>query len=467
MFQNRKKFIIYLIGIIVLIPSAYAATILFDSAEVGYENINLNATTVQAALDEINDIIDDYYENANTNAEKRLIYRWSSATFTKDTTNISSMTENTDYVISQSSVNTMNTRANSYYLAHSIQNNVVKNSYVVFTVTPTMVSSSSAMSVGVYTVKGGEASAYTTNKDSIKDAFGQTNCTDNTTSYTCTAAGLTATITSLGEVTISTTSGNCNVTSAGASSCTAIIPAPASFATDSWETIINAVQNNNISVYSLGNEKTIDLGGLGVHTLRIANKGNNDPTDCTNNTNYSQTACGFVLEFKDIVTMETMNSVNSNSGGWPNMSLRTYLNSGAFWTSLPEILQNNIIQVRAISGHEKNATDNYVSYDKIYLVGETEIYGAQNEDSVTLTQTRQLDYYSSIGVTNSNCTGNNGIGPIKYDGTGTATDWWTRTARCTGSFLVNYGFWYVKPAGDKTSYVTTQSSGVSPAFRLG
>ena len=57
------------------------------------------------------------------------------------------------------------------------------------------------------------------------------------------------------------------------------IPAPNSFAADSWKTIIKAVGNNNISKYNVGDTRTIDMGTYGTHTLRIANK--SKPSSCS------------------------------------------------------------------------------------------------------------------------------------------------------------------------------------------
>ena len=74
---------------------------------------------------------------------------------------------------------------------------------------------------------------------------------------------------------------------------------PNSFATDSWPTIINAVKNNNIGKYNIGDTKTIDMGTYGTHTLRIANT--STPSECSTS-GFSQSACGFVLEFADINT---------------------------------------------------------------------------------------------------------------------------------------------------------------------
>ena len=87
---------------------------------------------------------------------------------------------------------------------------------------------------------------------------------------------------------------------------------PVSFSTDSWETIVNAVKNNNISKYKVGDTKTIDMGTYGTHTLRIANT--STPSECST-AGFSQTACGFVLEFADIITTHTMNNPATNVGG--------------------------------------------------------------------------------------------------------------------------------------------------------
>ncbi|MBR2828720.1 MAG: hypothetical protein IKE70_05765, partial [Bacilli bacterium] len=78
--------------------------------------------------------------------------------------------------------------------------------------------------------------------------------------------------------------------------CTKPAPTPVSFADDSWDTIIANIQTGNTSAYTVGSTKTVDLGSLGTHTLRVAN--NSTPAECST-AGFSQTACGFVLEFAD------------------------------------------------------------------------------------------------------------------------------------------------------------------------
>ncbi|CDA59911.1 conserved domain protein [Clostridium sp. CAG:524] len=128
------------------------------------------------------------------------------------------------------------------------------------------------------------------------------------------------------------------------------IPEPSSFATDSWKTIIKAVKNNNISKYKIGDTKTIDMGTYGTHTLRIANT--STPSECSR-TGFSQTACGFVLEFADIITEHKMNNTDTNVGGWPASKLRTYLNNDIY-NAIPSEIKNAIIDTTVVSGHGSN-----------------------------------------------------------------------------------------------------------------
>ena len=86
------------------------------------------------------------------------------------------------------------------------------------------------------------------------------------------------------------------------------------FNNDSWATIVANVKANNISKYNVGDTKEVDMGTYGTHTLRIANT--STPSECST-AGFSQTACGFVLEFADIITTHKMNDTATNVGGWP------------------------------------------------------------------------------------------------------------------------------------------------------
>ena len=233
---------------------------------------------------------------------------------------------------------------------------------------------------------------------------------------------------------------------------------PVSFATDSLETIVTAVKENNISKYNVGDTKEIDMGTYGTHTLRIANT--STPSECSE-TSFSQTACGFVLEFADIITTHKMNDTTTNVGGWPVTSMRTFVNNDIY-NAIPSEIKNAIIDTTVVSGHGYNDTTNFTSTDKLYLLAPGEVWTdwktsrrASTDTAKDLTRT--LDYYTSIGVTTSNYSG-----AIKKYGTNDYF-WWLRAAYSynTDTFLDanNIGDWSYDDANG--------TSGVTPAFRLG
>ena len=161
-----------------------------------------------------------------------------------------------------------------------------------------------------------------------------------------------------------------SVTYAQATTSAVPAPHPTSFADDDWSTIIMAVQTGNTSNYHVGDMKTVDMGSLGTHTLRIANT--TTPAECST-TGFSGTACGFVLEFVDIITDYSMNSTSTNVGGWPATELRAYVNNDIY-NALPEILRNAIINTTVVSGHGSTAGEtNFTSTDKLYLLSTKEV----------------------------------------------------------------------------------------------
>ena len=240
------------------------------------------------------------------------------------------------------------------------------------------------------------------------------------------------------------------------------VPHPVSFEDDSWSTIVAAVKAGNTSNYNVGDTKTVDMGSLGTHTLRIANK--STPAECST-TGFSQTACGFVLEFADIITTHVMNSTNTNVGGWPASEMRTYVNSDIY-NALPSELKSGIINTTVVSGHGTTSGEtNFTSTDKLYLLSTHEVFedvDGNTSDGIdyydtAYNNTRQLDYYSSQNVTTSNYSG-----AIKHNGSN-AYGWWLRSA-CS---IINYGFYVVDGTGDWYDTGSSNTGGVSPAFRIG
>ena len=138
---------------------------------------------------------------------------------------------------------------------------------------------------------------------------------------------------------------------------------PVSFADDDWGTIASVVSSRkaaSASTYKVGDTKEVTIDGTN-YTVRIANNSN---YDCSLE---SKTACGFVVEFVDIVEKRVMNSSATNVGGWPATEMRAYLN-GEFLAKLPSDLQSVIADTTVVSGHGSTSGEtNFTSTDKIYL----------------------------------------------------------------------------------------------------
>ena len=230
---------------------------------------------------------------------------------------------------------------------------------------------------------------------------------------------------------------------------------PKNFSTDDWEIIIDAIREGNGSEYAVGSTKEVNLGTYGTHTLRIANT--STPSECSG-TGFSQSACGFVLEFADIITTHKMNDTNTNVGGWPATSMRTFVNNDIY-NAIPSEIKNAIIDTTVVSGHGSTSGEsNFTSTDKLYLLAPKEIYtNFSNSYDTAKDLTRTLDYYTSIGVTTRNHSG-----AKKKNGTN-ADWWWLRAARSNAS----NNFYYVSSIGSYTNNIADDTNGVSPAFRLG
>ena len=240
------------------------------------------------------------------------------------------------------------------------------------------------------------------------------------------------------------------------------------FATDSWEKIAEHVKNGEGDVYHVGDTKEIELTGAyaGTYTVRLANT--STPAECAG-TDFSQSACGFVVEFEDIITEEKMNSTKTNKDGWPGSELYKKLNpnngdttNSVIYNALPEELKEVIIDTKVISSHGSNDSTNFTSIDKLYLLATKEIWGKDGtsrpiNNDTSDNQTRQLDYYKSIGITT-----NNYSGAIKQNQV-SSEDWWTRSAYST----ISYYFYFVISIGDWDAFNANDTIGVAPAFRIG
>ena len=232
------------------------------------------------------------------------------------------------------------------------------------------------------------------------------------------------------------------------------ITTPISFEKDSWDTITTAINVGYLDKYKVGDTKSIMLDGFGTFEVRISNM--STPEECELE-DFSQTACGFVIEFVDIITTYQMNGNYTNIGGWEKTKMRTYLTT-TIYESLPEELKNIIIDTKVVyNGGYNEGGDCFFTTDKIYLLSTKEIYG-KNLDYDTIKKTRQMDYYEQEKVTTSEylyAIKNYNAEPVS---------WWLRAA-CTGT---GNAFAGVENTG-KGNYLiyAVNQYGVAPAFRIG
>ncbi len=230
-----------------------------------------------------------------------------------------------------------------------------------------------------------------------------------------------------------------------------------SFIEDDWNAIINAVKKNKTDAYKVGDTKTIDMGNIGTHTLRIANK--STPDEC-NRKEFSQTAFGFVIEFADYIAYRPFYNILYNKGCWPENDMRTYL-STEILSKFPSDLKNGIIDTYTVSGHGPNeGKSNFISEDKIYLFGAHEVLKngeskiISNNDTI-YNLTRQLDYYFLNNVI-TDLPSLSAIVKLPYH------TWWLRTS----SNNLNCYYIGILDGRPWTDVNANMNFGVLPAFRI-
>ena len=240
------------------------------------------------------------------------------------------------------------------------------------------------------------------------------------------------------------------------------------FRDDSWEVIASnaksCVNNEENCPYKVGDTKTVKVNG-NEFTVRLANLKAPKACDKNDKNNYneffSQSACGFVVEFADVIDKHAMNSTSStNVGGWQKSSMREYLNNDIY-NSLDNELKKVISKVAIRSGHGSTSGEkDFITEDYLYLLSTAEVWAQNTIYSIDYDSarncTRQLDYYEGV-------TTNSYAKAIKNDSTGSASYWWLRSA----SFRTGSNFYVVRASGLWLDFGARDANGVSPAFRIG
>ena len=204
--------------------------------------------------------------------------------------------------------------------------------------------------------------------------------------------------------------------------------------------------NIHFDLLHVGDTKEIDMGSFGTHTLRVVNTSN---TNCDLE---SQTACGYVFEFADIITIQRLSDVGSNIGGWPGTLNPSYLDS-TIYNALPIELQSLISYTIVVSGHGSTSGEgNFTSTNRLFLLSLKEM-GLSYANDTAASSTATLDYYQTHNT--------NADRIKKYNGTDTA--YWTRVVE--GNNMWN--FRVVTSTGISNSQSASSTIvGIAPAFRI-
>ncbi len=218
------------------------------------------------------------------------------------------------------------------------------------------------------------------------------------------------------------------------------------FHSDSWDTIVQNVHNDTTDDYEIGDIKEIEMdrnddGVNETYKIRLINK--TTPNECSQE-GYSQTACGFVLEFYTTAGQSIYS--NQYTGSWRDSDLRAYMNN-TIYEKLPKEVKDVVLDTYVISGHSNNETENFITEDKLYALNYIEVGDTTSlETDTSSSASRVEDYYASPDMT------------LQKEGT---TAWWLRSSSTTYN---NYATAvYQNKTAIRPKY---NNASATPAFRI-
>ncbi len=163
----------------------------------------------------------------------------------------------------------------------------------------------------------------------------------------------------------------------------------------------------------------------------------------TNQDNYggTHTTAGLTFGAVDCVRNSSMNSGNTNSGGWGKCLMRT-----STMSTLQNGMPDTIAQVRVPYVNYGQSTIVY-SDDYLFLPAEKEVFGTRTYSPTTEANAlTQFAYYKSGGSKIKSLSGS-------------AVCWWLRSV-CYS----NYDFCFVSPSGGANSSYASYTGGAAPCF---
>lgn len=225
---------------------------------------------------------------------------------------------------------------------------------------------------------------------------------------------------------------------------------PPLFQTMSWSEIRNAVRNGTASNYfAVGDTRNVTLTNNATMTVRIADMTTGRYDFADNSGNKSN----MVIEFVEcLADKATMNSINTNSGGWADCEMRSTTMTACL-ALLPQDMQDAMSEVLVLSGTGNGTTSGTsASANKLFLPCEYEIFGSQTNSIGSSEGSPQFGYYTIH---------NTGTDRIK-EREGTAAFWFMRSPQSNHEMF----FCIVYQDGSSHSASANFLAGVAPVFAI-
>lgn len=216
-----------------------------------------------------------------------------------------------------------------------------------------------------------------------------------------------------------------------------LVPVTTGEITDSWEDIISYIDDGTYSArYKVGAYKPLDLGTEGIVDMQIVG------IDVDTKTSGGTAPITWISK-QLLTTSRSMNSGNTNSGGFAASVMRSYL-INTIKPKIPEVVRSKIVEVTKYSyyygGNANTSTSETVWIPSCREVGFT---GYETSGPT----------YTGVFTSNNN--------RIKYKtGSSTAVYWWLRSAGSGDSNI----FRRVSTDGSGNNYGASYSYGVALGF---
>lgn len=225
------------------------------------------------------------------------------------------------------------------------------------------------------------------------------------------------------------------------------------FELNTWSQIKADVNNDNTDKYTVGDIKIITINNKS-YRLRLVNT---STEGYCSNASYSQTACGFVVEFMDLPAKKGMlpSTETTNTLGYGQSTLRSYMNE-TLYPTLPEDLRSVITPTRVISGHNSSQSSNVTTNDYLYAPAPIELgVNKPTQDSIN-GLTKKFDLYAKNSSDDTL--------RIKYYKS-KVNAYWTRSI----SLESNVAYFFINIDGKAAAPAQSPSTerGVAPVFRIG